>query len=1130
MGQNLIQAQGGAPQKPTRFVSLFTSRFMVGMYTNRSLLRGPLSFLYSDYYHAGATDALCDGLNSELSIRQTMIRRPGNPKFCTVSTAAAIDNFYAFHHSDGTIQVIADSATDVEVITPSTNTSIFTKTSGAGQGYFQGIDKSMYIADGVDLVKYIPGTTNPQTGKPIWNWGGVAPTVAPIIGAVRATTGGGTAGGQGWVANTIFSTMGLIVDAAGNVQQLTGVNATGSNTTQFGTSSSGAPVFSTTTTGTVTEGGGVGPITWTCYGPIVTWTAGTKFNNASSISNNGQSCIIYDPVSQSCYWQGNGSGNATTGPVKPTFSGVFGSTINDGGCKWFCLGNPKVPALWLPGHVYPTVSTVSFNNGVSGVVSPVTCAAAGLGTANAQTVYWQVATSGGTSDSSGAHPTWATSLGSPTTFDGDLVWNFLGSATRANNATYFPWSASATSFGVIKETVSAVDYLYVCQSSTGPTAGSAPSFAAATLYGQTVQDGTNPGTQTFVGVTWVCVGKAMTWAATTQWYYPAGGFTPPLSSQNYGGAVIVGTSNTSTEYVVSSGKSGAGPEPTWGAQGTNTTDNGITWYNLQIFTSAGFTWTKGFGWCYAFKARLATDPACTDAPPLQIPGTNSPNITGPLGPPTGCGDGTVTTASPVSQLVGSNATGGQIPITLTGSTDPQFDTIVLFRSTDGFGAGGPYLYETDIPMPPMNGNQPGTVTIYDFMPDVATNLLPGLDPLISAPVDHANDPPPGQFGSTQFVPASAATPQVAMAGTAAIGPVYHQGRLWCFVGNSVFASTGPDTDTGNGFTAWNPTYEFPFDSNVTRLIPTATALLVFTTTDAYLIGGGPAIADYYSQLLAPGVGLLSYNAVTMMMGLPYLFTSDRQYVSVDPSGGFTRIGHPIGDKLNSYDPTLVYTAYHSFGDNEHALFISNGSTEWYRCDPYPAPDSQMTGPIWSPKATISGGFKAIASIETSPGVRQLLIGPPSAGYILNRDSTFTTFTDNGSAYASYFTIGNIVLAHPGQMAECAFVAMDFQKVGTQPTVSVLFDELSATNGAAFESISNTILSDPPKKYGPTGTPDTMWMNRYNFGQTTPANGGDQVPVPAWCKSMQLKVDFGNTDTVQNELMAFSIFGALYQEK
>jgi hypothetical protein len=297
-----------------------------------------------------------------------------------------------------------------------------------------------------------------------------------------------------------------------------------------------------------------------------------------------------------------------------------------------------------------------------------------------------------------------------------------------------------------------------------------------------------------------------------------------------------------------------------------------------------------------------------------------------------------------------------------------------------------------------------------------------------------------------------------------------------------------------------------------------------------LIGGGPAITSYYSQLLAPGVGLLTFNGVSMVLGIPYMFSSDRQMITIDPSGGYTRIGHPIGDKLSAYDPTKVYVTYHSFGDQEHAVFIANGTTEWYRCDPNPTPDGQITGPIWSPRATISGGFKAINSIETTPGTHQLLVGPAAAGKILNRDSNFATFQDNGAAYSSFFTMGNIVLAHAGQMAECAFIEADFIQIGTQPTVQVLFDELSATNGAVFETISNSFVSDPPKKYGPTATPATMWANRYNFGQTTPGNGGDQTPIPAWCKSMQIKVDFGNTDTVQNEMLAFTIFGALWQEK
>jgi len=123
-------------------------------------------------------------------------------------------------------------------------------------------------------------------------------------------------------------------------------------------------------------------------------------------------------------------------------------------------------------------------------------------------------------------------------------------------------------------------------------------------------------------------------------------------------------------------------------------------------------------------------------------------------------------------------------------------------------------------------------------------------------------------------------------------------------------------------------------------------------------------------------------------------------------------------------------------------------------------------------------------------------------------------------------MGNIVLAQAGQMARCEFLEMDFMQLGTQPTVSVLFDEISATNGAVFEAISGTFVSDPPKLYGDTGTPDTIWMNRYYFSTTV--GGGN--PQPAWCKSLQIRVDFGASDVVQNELLAFTLFGALHQEK
>jgi hypothetical protein len=49
------------------------------------------------------------------------------------------------------------------------------------------------------------------------------------------------------------------------------------------------------------------------------------------------------------------------------------------------------------------------------------------------------------------------------------------------------------------------------------------------------------------------------------------------------------------------------------------------------------------------------------------------------------------------------------------------------------------------------------------------------------------------------------------------------------------------------------------------------------------------------------------------------------------------------------------------------------------------------------------------------------------------------------------------------MAECCFIEADFVQVGSQPTVSVLLDQLSATTQVPLESISNSYVSDPPKK-------------------------------------------------------------------
>src|SRR5271157_1662346 len=86
--------------------------------------------------------------------------------------------------------------------------NIFTPSSGAGKVYAACSRDYAYFADGIqaDLYKW-----DIVTG--LSSWGIAAPTTAPSLFATSGTT-------QAWVANTAFSTFGLVVDSNNNIQQL----------------------------------------------------------------------------------------------------------------------------------------------------------------------------------------------------------------------------------------------------------------------------------------------------------------------------------------------------------------------------------------------------------------------------------------------------------------------------------------------------------------------------------------------------------------------------------------------------------------------------------------------------------------------------------------------------------------------------------------------------------------------------------------------------------------------------------------------------------------------------------------------------------------------------------------------
>lgn len=522
--------------------------------------------------------------------------------------------------------------------------------------------------------------------------------------------------------------------------------------------------------------------------------------------------------------------------------------------------------------------------------------------------------------------------------------------------------------------------------------------------------------------------------------------------------------------------------PTW-LLGTQAPPASINVANGPPVGGHSFIFTAGYGYCYAYKARTANDPYVGGIPP---------GGTVPLGTPTGSASGLVSTASVTAFSAVGTGVAGTNTITGFGSADPQIDTISIFRTADG---GSTYFWLTDILNPGATG-----WSYVDYQPDSVLNIL------VIAPRAAIGDPPP----------------------VGLVNLTYSTGRLWGSVGNVVFASAGPAVNSpglppGNGRDGWPPGQYFTFSAQVVKLIPVTAGILVLTTSRLEIIvGGQTGWASFYSVPLIDGMGFTTYNSATVGGSVVYGFTTDGQCISIDPSAGVTEIGLPVGDTIVTINPQSAYLAFHVSGSRDKALFLGNGGTGWYRCNPNMAPDGAITGPVWSPLANISAGAKALASVEVTPGVHQLLIGGNDPGsIIMNRDSNYNTFTDAGQAYGSSFIMGSIILANPGSMAALRFLSTQFKGIGSQPKVSVLLDELcDISGGGPFEPLIK-FESEPPRLSPST----TIYSNRYYFKQGV----NDSDPVPCYCLNMQVKIDYGATDIVQNELLSLSINGAILTE-
>jgi hypothetical protein len=1058
-----------------------------------------------------------------------------------------------------------------------TTTFLFGKGVGAGQTYFLAVAGILYMGDGVETRIYTPLNPNGT----IFSFGAFGPVNAPAVVATPSGTAAGT-----WQASTWFSTMGLIVDPNGNIQQLNFINnpsVTIGSVAVLGTSSAGGPTWNQTPGNTTTDN----TVTWRNLSDVIPWLPNFPFETETqAFSTNTLRCICYDQATGCFFVNVSNQATANTGASNPFAAAGYntanppppGTVIPDRQVTWMSLGNiNNIPNGFCQGQWRPSQVIATPPPPVR-ILEPFTLPQPGH-PLPAGTIYLQENTGSGTTAASNTSITWQQAAGQTTTepagSDGStLKWLCV---TATNNGTglwqsgtpYIGWSSPGSAFGVVKDNngslwvaassgtsgasdpfgnsgaqlyyqtgghVYGVGTIIIDSNSnrqqvtvSGTSGGSAPvwnrnqggitvdngtlrwqNLGSAYGFGP-VPDGTN-------GLTWVNVGRSAVWIASQKYYLPNAGFFAPISVP-LGGANV--NDGTNIEYVVQTGVSGSST-PTWNtstAPGSNETYDpspaaagGVVWYNNGPFKQNSLSFSTSLSWAYSYKARTLTDFYS-----VLIPGTNTPQNIPPPGPPfngalpapTGSETGFITTASPATTLTGANA-GAVFSIYGQYSPDTQFDTIVIWRSSDG---GGPtQMFElTEIPnIPSQAGSGKYTVNgvkydwvFQDFLPSVATNQFPGLNPQIIAPINGINNPAPSNF----------------------LPMVFNFQRIWGTVGQNVLFSGGPDTPTGNANFAFPAINSLPFLATVTRLVRTPQGIITFTVDSIELIAGGPATATFYSVTLSPGVGLLSFNFLDVYAGEIFFFSADNEFMVLSPSLNLANFGFPLGDQFanlpssgvsdTTWNPATGYVAVHQSGI-DNCIFVADGATGWYRLNPRQVPGGLAGAePIWSPFAAITGGCHMVQSIEYTPGIKALLVGASTGGHnILKR--SLSVFTDNGTPYNANFTMGGIMLAHPGQRALLKFIEIDFSGVDFSPTISYLLNEIS---GSFTPFTADAEVFDPPSIYGTTISPTSYSPNRYYFASNASL---------AVCRHMQIKVDLGTT-SVGDELYNLTIFGKLIVE-
>ena len=1184
---NWLSKFGAKASRDTRYGVLWNGRFSTGEWSQRSPLRDAASTRIEEEFYGARGDALLSGINCEVSSKLTFIRRPGSSVYNS-QTFPGINRFYGFSsviNNQEKIMVLADVKAEP---TPSSTLNIST-------------------VMGAKLVKgYTP------LHQPIYGYYIIVGFTTPVPGFVQSQT---------------YTFSGMITYPALNGQILSPVTPPGISLT----ANQAAFQFGSTIFLTSAEVGQAVVNPLPNQGPTVRDVTGPNTNRILWNKGNGAKVTSFQGVGNTAYFSDGVNANKLV--ESPRIWKALTSysenqfIVDSNGNLQLNIGSQTATIADI--QIASGTATLFFASGTSmnvpvgtsllltGLTTvPALSGTTQTSTGNANSQQIQFANGGsqsfaaetgqvttGDGISGATQPTWSSTLGA-VTLDGGAQWVCRGSqiemwgiatptvtptVTQALAPSVYPAWAASTWYAPLFVILDSNNNLQ--QLTTAGTTGTiAPTWSA--IIGGTTSEVPNGGT-----AVWTCLGTGA-WLPTHVYF--AGDivkatFTYYISTtqqdgfDSFGNPIFVTVQTPVTAtclfQCVIGGTSLPVPGPTWNnGLGTKTIDNTVTWINMSgpsIAPWPGATQTLSLATSILDSNNNIEKPIV-----LGESGTTAPTWNPAVGGYTTDNTETWQNAGPFapgntgawiygysyhSSISGHTSTSSQqsaailvtennlVVVQGAGSADPQVDTIILWRTVQG---GSVLFYLDEIPNPGAGA----TWTYTDTTPDT------GLNEFITAPINGINDPPP----------------------VGLIALTYHLGRIWGAVNNLVYFSTGPDVTAGNGNEAWSPSNVFAFPGTVTRLFPSSSGLFVFTVGDVYIIQGlGTASSALFSAPFLKDIGLVSYDAFSINGSIVYLYSSDNQVLTLDPSSGVSEIGFPIGDQFGpgvgtgTFTPSNTFVSWHVAGSQDKGLYVSDFQGIWWRMTPTPSPES---GTTWSPKAQIIGGFSAVQSIEVLPGTHELLMGPQTSGPILKRD--YTVYSDNGSAYPCRSVLGSMVLAQPGQLASVESFTSDSVAIGTPITLAVQLDEiapyyglatitpnapgtgyvlgdivaavyagafggLAKVTGVSGGGVTGLVLIQPGEGYptsgtglattGGTGTGLTVNTTAINYFEPLTLYVQDptelepsistyaqrfylsQTQKPAKCRHLQVLINWG-TDAAKNELLAMSLFGSFDQEK